>query len=62
MIDWRNISPHHAQPVVLRSARNTNGSQSSLIEKIRISRMPVKKVGSEKPMKASELAMRSNHE
>ena len=44
------------------SARKTNGSQSSLIENSRISSSPVKKVGSEKPMKASVLAMRSNHE
>ena len=44
------------------SARKTNGSQSSLIENSRISSRPVKKVGSEKPTKASVLAMRSNHE
>jgi hypothetical protein len=62
MIDCRIISPHHCQPVVDRSARNTNGSQPSLIEKTRISRIPVKKVGSEKPTKANVLAARSNHE
>jgi hypothetical protein len=62
MIACLNISHHQAQPVAAMSERNTNGSQSSLIEKMRMSRMPVKKVGSEKPTKASVLAMRSNHE
>ena len=53
---------HQSQPVAAMSARKTNGSQSSLIENSRISSRPVKNVGSEKPTKASVLAMRSNHE
>jgi hypothetical protein len=44
------------------SERNTNGSQSSLIENSRIRSRPVKKVGSEKPTKARVLAIRSNQE
>jgi hypothetical protein len=38
------------------SARNTNGSQSSLMLKSRMKRMPVKNVGNEKPMKAKVFA------
>ena len=55
-------SHHQAQPVAEMSARKTKGNQSSLIEKNRMNSSPVKKVGSEKPMKASVLAMRSNQE
>ena len=46
----------HGRPEPPRSWRNTNGSQSSMTLKIRMNRMPVKKVGIEKPMKAKVLA------
>ncbi len=62
MIACLMCSHHHCQPVAAMSVRNTKGSQSSLIENSRISSRPVKKVGSEKPTKASVLAIRSNHE
>ena len=62
MIDCLTCSHHHCQPVAGDVGAETNGSQSSLIENSRISSSPVKKVGSEKPTKASVLAMRSNHE
>ena len=44
------------------SVRKTKGSQPRWIEKNRMKMTPVKKVGSEKPMKATVLAMRSNQE
>jgi hypothetical protein len=44
------------------SARYTNGSQSRLMLKIRMKRIPVKKVGSEKPISAAELAIWSKIE
>ncbi len=44
------------------SDRKTKGSQSSQIEKTRMNRRPVKKVGSEKPMKAKVLAIWSKTE
>jgi len=44
------------------SARYTKGSQSSVMLNSRMNRMPVKNVGSEKPMKASVLAIWSKTE
>jgi len=55
-------SHSHGQPLPGMSARNTKGSQPSWIENSRMNSTPVKKVGSEKPMKATVLAMRSNQE
>ena len=49
-------------PVPLTSVEYTNGSQSSVTEKIRMNKSPVKKVGNEKPMKASVLAIWSKIE
>lgn len=62
MIDCLMCAHHHAQPVSLMSAWNTKGSQPRWMENSRMNSSPVKKVGSEKPMKASVLAMRSNQE
>ncbi len=45
-----------------RSERNTNGSQLKLTLNIRMNTMPVKNVGSEKPIKAKVLAIWSKIE
>ena len=57
-----NSAHHQASPVWLRLLWNTNGSQSSEMLNSRIASSPVKKVGSEKPMKASVLAIWSKIE
>ena len=56
MIDCLNSAHHQARPVACRSERNTNGSQLSSMLNSRMSTMPVKNVGSEKPIKANVLA------
>jgi hypothetical protein len=49
--------PVDHQPIATVSPRPKDGSQPSCTEKMRISRMPMRKVGSETPM--SEMASRT---
>ena len=62
MMDCSTSSHHQRQPVAARSVRYTKGSQFSVMLNSRIISSPVKNVGSEKPMKATVLAVWSNSE
>ena len=61
MIDCFSSSQYQRQPVASMS-RNTKGSQSSCTLNTRMNSSPVKKVGSEKPTKASVLEIWSKIE